>query len=305
MAGKFAVVIFLTFLFGLCQLATAADWDTASDGRQYLIETSVGYNWLQAVDQCSRRGLQLVVIDNEVKNNAIIDLIKSKFGSAKDLWVGHHDEYNTKKDKNRPWYSIATGQEITFSNWYISEPNNYKSQEHCAEIKSSARFQWYDESCTDSYYGYICEEHYKTTQCHNDVQAKRYSTNEKNALLSSDFTETQTNIQNQLNQTRNETNAALLNWNKSSKVVFENFKKSLDGYLKKKPYLQAVVADIGDDINALAVEAENEILNLNQQTQESLANVQLNAEQSITNETLAFAEKIKIHNNEVDSLMSY
>lgn len=42
MAGKFTVVIFLTFLFGLCQLAAAADWDTASDGRQYLIETSIG-----------------------------------------------------------------------------------------------------------------------------------------------------------------------------------------------------------------------------------------------------------------------
>ncbi|XP_061401398.1 lectin subunit alpha-like [Musca vetustissima] len=304
MAGKF-VVGFAIFAVVFLQLAAAADWYTGSDGRNYLIEGSASYTWFQAMDQCSRRGLQLVMIDNEVKNNAIIDLIKIHFGKSRDLWIGHHDEFNSKKDKTRTWYSVATGSPIAYSNWNKGEPNNYKGNEHCTEISVKADFKWNDEKCDENYYGFICEEHYKTTQCHNDVQTKRYAANEKNSKLAADFSETQQNIQTQLIESRNDTDQQFVNWEKSSDEVFENFKKSLDDYLKKKPYLMAVVADIGDDINALAMEAKNEIAKLTQETQQSIVTSQLNGEQLVNNETSAFAEKIKIHNNEVDSLMSY
>ncbi|XP_061392258.1 lectin subunit alpha-like [Musca vetustissima] len=280
MAGKFAVC-FTIFAIGFWPLATAADWYTGSDGRNYLIEGSASYTWFQAMDQCSRRGLQLVMIDNEVKNNAIIDLIKIHFGKSPDLWIGHHDEFNSKKDKTRTWYSVATGSPIAYSNWNKGEPNNYKGNEHCTEISVKADFKWNDEKCDENYYGFICEEHYKATQCHNDVQTKRYAANEKNSKLAADFSETQQNIQTQLIESRNDTDQQF------------------------KPYLMAVVADIGDDINALAVEAKNEIAKLTQQTHQSIATAQLNGEQLVNNETSAFAEKIKIHNNEVDSLMSY
>ncbi|XP_073828635.1 lectin subunit alpha-like [Musca autumnalis] len=301
MAAKF-VFVCIIFYLGLIQVTLTADWYTARDGHQYLIETAASNNWLQAMGQCSRRGLQLVVINNEIKNNALVDLIKSNFGTLHDFWIGHHDEFNTKNDTDRSWYSVATGEPITYSNWNSGEPNNYNGPEHCTELKSNTNYKWNDEPCDAISVGFICEEHYKTTQCQNDIQRKRYSTNEKNTQLDSDFLETQKNIQAYHAQERNDTDILLLNWEKASEDVFGIFKKSLNDFLKKKPYLQAVIADIGEEINAIATEAKNEIAKLTQQTHESIEIVQLNGERSVNNETSGFAEKIKIHNNEVDSI---
>uniref|UniRef100_A0A1I8PWV0 C-type lectin domain-containing protein n=1 Tax=Stomoxys calcitrans TaxID=35570 RepID=A0A1I8PWV0_STOCA len=66
---------------GLFQLASAAYWYKANDGNEYFIEASTNYNWLQAMDQCSRQGLQLVTIDHPSKNAALTTLLRSIFTS--------------------------------------------------------------------------------------------------------------------------------------------------------------------------------------------------------------------------------
>ncbi|XP_059223885.1 lectin subunit alpha-like [Stomoxys calcitrans] len=140
----------------LFQLASAAYWYTAGDGNHYLIEGATNYNWLQAFDQCARQGLQLAVVDNASKNSALTALLRLVFGSSPDLWIGHHDEFNTKVDKNRLWFSPFSGLPISFSNWASIQPDNNNQNEHCVQISRVMNYQWNDAFCEHKF-GFICE----------------------------------------------------------------------------------------------------------------------------------------------------
>lgn len=165
-------------------------------------------------------------------------------------------------------------------------------------------FSWNDEPCDTSYFGYICEEHYKTTQCRNDVESKRKSTNQKNSQLSQDFTKTKTNVQTYVEKSHNDTDNLLQLWEKSAEEILENFEKSLNELILKKPYLQAVVADVGATVKELVSEAKVEMARVNEQTRQSIADIQLNSEKSVNNENSEFAYKIEEHNNEIDTVMA-
>lgn len=102
----FALLAIFAAPLPLC-LATPG-WYEAYDGKRYLIEpdfkvcviekcfktsmtyTWFQYNWLQAYDQCRRRGLQLVDVNSAVKNEVLISLLRSIFGKYKLLvltWI--------------------------------------------------------------------------------------------------------------------------------------------------------------------------------------------------------------------------
>ncbi|XP_061392259.1 perlucin-like protein, partial [Musca vetustissima] len=165
-----------------------ANWYTTYDDRRYFIEDSPKYNWLQALDECSRRGLQLFVIDDPSKNTAFVNFLKLLYGKPLDLWIGHHDEFNNVA--NRTWYSAASGEAINYGNWAKGEPNN-RFGEHCGQLYRKSDFQWNDEDCDDHYFGYICEEHYLSGKCHKDLEQRHNATNEENLKLLTAFNATQ------------------------------------------------------------------------------------------------------------------
>ncbi|XP_037819447.1 lectin subunit alpha-like isoform X1 [Lucilia sericata] len=136
----------------------------ASDGREYLIETELKYNWYQAWHECARRDFQLVIIDNAAKNTAIINLLKRVIGKSHNLWLGGNDEFSSSRDYKRPFFWSATGKQFTFSFWSDNNPDNYQNQEHCVHIwASKPLYQWNDVGCTNKM-GFICEvNHYKET----------------------------------------------------------------------------------------------------------------------------------------------
>ncbi|XP_073828636.1 uncharacterized protein [Musca autumnalis] len=278
--NKYSVVILILSIAFQLQLSFAATWYTTYDGSRYLIEGSARYNWLQAMDECSRRGLQLVVIDNASKNTALVALLRSVFGSSRDLWIGHHDEFNTAKDKNRAWYSSSSGERIFYSYWDNGEPNN-KNGEHCTEIYRKADFKWNDEDCDTHYFGYICEEHHLSVKCRKDIEDIKQDAQQKYLELAVAFNETQHKIQQNLFVARNETDNLLESWQRSSEDIFENFKESLKEIIRKQPYLEAVVADIGTAVNQMALEAKDELAKLTADIRQSIQVIQLNAENSV------------------------
>ncbi|XP_013112457.2 lectin subunit alpha [Stomoxys calcitrans] len=298
---QFGLILFL----GLLDVSSGASWYTASDGRRYLIEATASYNWLQALDKCTRQDLQLVVIDSDSKNKALISLLRSVFGSARDYWIGHHDEFNRKKDKNRGWYSSTSGASISYGYWDSGEPNNFGGTEHCTQIYRKTDYKWNDEDCDKHSFGYICEEHFKTAQCRSQMEAKRTAAQQKNNQLSSDFVKTKNNVNKIMTDTSEDTDNMLTLWESSSQNVMDNFKESLNELIAKKPYLQAVIADVGPAIKALASEAQVEISKLTEQTRQTIAQVQLQAEKSVDSENTAFENIIADHSNEMDRLMVY
>uniref|UniRef100_A0A1I8NGW7 Uncharacterized protein n=1 Tax=Musca domestica TaxID=7370 RepID=A0A1I8NGW7_MUSDO len=278
--NQFPIVLLILSITGSNRLTSAGRWYTALDKRQYYIEGSTKYNWLQAMDKCSRLGLQLAVIDNPSKNEALVKLLRSIFRKSPDLWIGHHDEFNRAKNKNRGWYAASSGRVINFGYWRKGEPNNKKKNEHCTQIYRKADFKWNDETCDNHYFGYICEEHYLKDKYKRDMTTKQNTMKQRNNELLSSFNATQNRVQENLVIARNETGNILELWERSCEVVFENFIQSLEELIKRKPYLQAVVADIGASVYELALEAKKDISTLTTEARRSIEEIQLNCEKA-------------------------
>ncbi|KAM7356643.1 lectin subunit alpha-like [Cochliomyia hominivorax] len=163
----------------------------ASDGKNYLIETDLKYNWYQAFHECARKGSQLLIIDSESKNNAIIGLLKKVVGKSHNLWLGGNDEFSSSPDYKRSFYWSATGEPFTFTFWSDNNPDNDRKSEHCVHIwDKKPLFQWNDIDCTTKM-GFICETNHLTetykTNLKNTCDAVKHTT----SLISSDFVEVQ------------------------------------------------------------------------------------------------------------------
>ncbi|XP_005187789.2 lectin subunit alpha [Musca domestica] len=148
-------------------------WYNSSDGRQYLIESAAKYNWFRTNHECARRNLQLVEIQSESKNQALVKLLKSIFGTSTSLWLGGNDQFNSEISTNRPFYWSASGKGMTYSYWYPGEPNNERNQENCVQTFAySPDFQWNDVTCTNQY-GFICEDQHAHNKYYSTLREKR------------------------------------------------------------------------------------------------------------------------------------
>nr|ADI87388.1 putative lectin alpha-subunit [Lucilia sericata] len=143
----------------------------ANDGKEYLIETEAKYNWYQAWHECARKNLQLVAIETEEKNNAIIDVLKKVVGKPLNLWLGGNDEFSSGRDYNRPFYWLATGKQFSFTSWSPNNPDNDRKREHCVHFWEKKPYQWNDIDCTTQM-GFICEENRYAETYNKEVTQK-------------------------------------------------------------------------------------------------------------------------------------
>uniref|UniRef100_A0A1I8NZ51 C-type lectin domain-containing protein n=1 Tax=Stomoxys calcitrans TaxID=35570 RepID=A0A1I8NZ51_STOCA len=164
--------IFLTFIFiGLT--VAEPQWHNSSDGKHYLIEGEAKYNWFRAKHECSRRDLQLVEIHTETENQALVQLLRSIFGTSTSLWLGANDLFSPDMDTKRPFYWSSSGKPMTFSYWLQGEPNNERNQEHCVHTFAfEPDFKWNDVSCSNQY-GFICEEKNAHVEYRSSLNEKR------------------------------------------------------------------------------------------------------------------------------------
>ncbi|MFW8314507.1 C-type lectin domain-containing protein, partial [Klebsiella pneumoniae] len=151
------VAIIYCASIGIVEVYGTPEKHKASDGREYLIETEYEYNWLEALNECTRRNSQLLIIDSEEKNTVIVNLLKeASGGESYNVWLGGNDGRSFHKEEAFFWSTI--GQKFTFTYWGYGAPNNGGCIDHCVHIwNTKPLYRWKDSECSMKM-GFICEE---------------------------------------------------------------------------------------------------------------------------------------------------
>ncbi|KAI8119434.1 hypothetical protein FF38_06844 [Lucilia cuprina] len=172
------------------------EWATTEDGTKYLIENKYEYSWLEALHECAKRNLSLAKINTANKNHYLVKLLKNRFGTGLDLWIGA--TASTAEQAKRKFVWISNGETFNFANWEEGEPNNLGGNQPCVHTWSKTNnFTWADGQ-EHLKYGYICEETY-ISQCRQEMEKKRHTINEVAEQLILYFKEKQKHIE-QINQ---------------------------------------------------------------------------------------------------------
>ena len=93
-------------------------------------------SWFEANEHCKSIGANLVEIDSEEENEAIVEEIHRRGYRSLFSWIGLTD-----KDEEGTWTLASNGTKAKYLNWDKSyrtkpEPNNDNGNEHCAHIRA-------------------------------------------------------------------------------------------------------------------------------------------------------------------------
>ncbi|XP_059223209.1 lectin subunit alpha-like [Stomoxys calcitrans] len=296
--------ILASLLVGISMRVTAVPQShTANDGTVYIIEQEQAYNWIQAHTECVRQELQFAVIDSSEKNKAFKALLLQIFDITPQLWIGHHDNLNKAETLNRKFYSLVDGSEIKFSNWHKGEPNHQLNKEHCVHIGRWKDDEWNDGFC-DNKIGYVCEKPQKFSNVSCDFTETRMGIYELNQELSNDHENHENEVQGMLNANRIRTQSVLHEWQQSSLQTLEKSQKSINDIFAKKPYLNAVIADVGPPIKQIIREAYNEIAQFSHEAQQTIDGNGVDTQTSIMDNSKEFRQKLDENTKTVDGLLA-
>lgn len=105
--------------------------------------------WFQAKRTCENEGGYLITITSEDEMN----FVWKKFGSLytetwKGPWIGMSDAF---EEGDWQWVngeSGVVGQDMTYSNWYVGEPDDCCGGQDCASIAGGHwGYKWNDNKC--------------------------------------------------------------------------------------------------------------------------------------------------------------
>ncbi|XP_030059122.1 mannose-binding protein [Microcaecilia unicolor] len=94
-------------------------------------------NFETAREKCAEAGGLLAAPRNEAENTAIQDLLQRDISQA---FLGISDEHV------EGLFKYVTGEQISYSNWNLGEPNNNKDDEDCVEVLNDGK--WNDIPCS-------------------------------------------------------------------------------------------------------------------------------------------------------------
>ncbi|GFR71574.1 perlucin C protein [Elysia marginata] len=119
--------------------------------RYYVSKTEAAFNIRAADGQCSRLDGHLVEIDDRAEYNFVVKKLNKVSGNH--FFTGGND---LKKEKD--WRFFYSNRPISFTKWHESQPDNYRGNEDCLEIrKDLGDYDYNDNSCT--FTGkFICED---------------------------------------------------------------------------------------------------------------------------------------------------
>lgn len=111
----------------------------------------VTMSWTEAKSKCAELGGHLVTISSEEEMDKIMSIVS--LGEMATYWIGYSDE-----DTEDYWCSV-TGEEITYTNWDVGQPDDYNNAEDYALIKNQPNGKWNDvkNEYSDVSVGFICE----------------------------------------------------------------------------------------------------------------------------------------------------
>ncbi|XP_065361846.1 lectin subunit alpha-like [Calliphora vicina] len=253
----------------------------ASDGREYLIETDLKYNWYQAYHECARKDSQLVVIDTAEKNNAIIELLKKVVGKSSNLWLGGNDEYSSSRDFKRSFFWSPTGKEFSFSFWSDKNPDNYRHREHCVHIWDlKPLYQWNDNDCTRDM-GFICEENHYLESYNKDLKNKCNAVKRTSSAISNDFDQTQKQQISEINK------------------KLQNFESVGDGW---KIEVQQLHNSTQTAIQKIFDEQQITVQQLTEKMVKQVHELNAQLKKSTTDISAQFAKKLKVKQSEINKI---
>ncbi|XP_073822448.1 uncharacterized protein [Musca autumnalis] len=136
----------LLITLAVVQLYSAVSYMTSYNGKEYYVETSMSYNWYQALSICISLKMTLLAVDSYSKRQ---EISKLQLPSYAQVWIGGHD---LKNSRSFEW--ISNSQAFSYTFWYKDEPNS--KEENCVEM-TYPNMGWNDVRCSRSR-GFICEE---------------------------------------------------------------------------------------------------------------------------------------------------
>ena len=135
-------------VWGKCQAAPSPSPWVKWRGHHYLV-VATKVTWPQAHAQAQKLGGHLVVISDKAENEFVTNLAHAK-GAGPIYWLGFTD---LGSEGNWRW---VNGQKITYTNWSVNEPNNFKGREHCGNVGWRTQYGWDDAPC-DEKHGFVVE----------------------------------------------------------------------------------------------------------------------------------------------------
>ncbi|XP_034515224.1 C-type lectin domain family 4 member K isoform X4 [Ailuropoda melanoleuca] len=155
-----AAVIILTLGLTASVLLQAIFYDIlqmVSQGWKYFKEnfyyfSQIPKTWYSAQQFCMSRDSHLTSVASENEQEFLYKMAGGLF-----YWIGL-----TKAGSEGDWYWVDNtpfDKDLSARFWIPGEPNNFGSNEHCANIKASSLQSWNDASCDNKLF-FICKRPY-------------------------------------------------------------------------------------------------------------------------------------------------
>ncbi|XP_033211097.1 C-type lectin 37Db-like isoform X1 [Belonocnema kinseyi] len=125
--------------------------------KRYYLGIFFKANWYRASQYCRYHGMHLASISAQEENDRLEKHIK-------DFGLGHEHFWTSGTDQGEEgtFFWMANGRPITFENWNVGEPNNFKyengEEEHCLELwnRDGKGLKWNDSPCSFETF-FVCE----------------------------------------------------------------------------------------------------------------------------------------------------
>ncbi|XP_066592033.1 uncharacterized protein [Prorops nasuta] len=125
--------------------------------KRYYLGIFFKANWYRASQYCRYHGMHLASIASQEENDRLEKHIK-------DFGLGHEHFWTSGTDQAEEgtFFWMANGRPITFENWNVGEPNNFKyengEEEHCLELwnRDGKGLKWNDSPCSFETF-FVCE----------------------------------------------------------------------------------------------------------------------------------------------------
>ncbi|XP_001647954.2 C-type lectin 37Da [Aedes aegypti] len=140
----------------LLVLVHSSHGDSTPNRKFYI--PSIRANWFKANEFCNSLKMRLVAIRSQEDNDAVARYVRttSKFTDNCSFWIGASD---LADEGTFVW--VATGEEVTYTNWRENEPNNEGGNEDCIQLAYipalNYHWSWNDNTCAGQSLYFICE----------------------------------------------------------------------------------------------------------------------------------------------------
>ncbi|XP_005109938.1 hepatic lectin [Aplysia californica] len=89
----------------------------------------------------------------EIHDHASLEYVNRLFArSGNSLWVGASDQ-----GQEGNWIWVMSKKPLVVEDWRLDQPDNYKGNEHCLQIKEDSGKYWNDLACNTTL-GYLCQK---------------------------------------------------------------------------------------------------------------------------------------------------